>query len=68
MEGIDMKKLTLFLFAIAAFSLSAGSRQLMTGQEKPEMWKGMVKYVPEFARGNGPCFLLYGKYPTRHRL
>ena len=59
-----MKKFILFVTAVAAFSLPAGSRQLMTGQEKPEMWKGMVKFVPEFARGRGPCFLLYGKYPT----
>lgn len=59
-----MKKLTFLVFAVAACSLFAGSRQLMVDQEKPEMWKGMVEYKPEFARGKGPCFLLFGKYPT----
>ena len=57
-------KLLSFLVAVSAISAFAGTRQLMVEQENAKSWKGMVQYEPKFARGNGPCFVLYGKYPT----
>ena len=60
---VEMKKLFLLLSAAAAcFSVEA--RQLMTDQDKPASWKGMVKFEPGAARKKGPCFILYGRYPT----
>lgn len=59
-----MNKLFLMLSA-AVFAVSAEARQLMVDQEKPESWTGkMVKFVPEHARNKGPCFMLFGRYPT----
>ena len=61
---MKMNKLFLMLSA-AVFAVSAEARQLMVDQEKPESWTGkMVKFVPEHARNKGPCFMLFGRYPT----
>ena len=57
-------KTLILLLAAAACTVSAGTRQLLVDQDKASSWQGMVKYVPESARGKGPCFMLYGKYPT----
>jgi hypothetical protein len=58
-------KTLILLLAAAACTVSAGTRQLMVDQEKPESWSGrMVKFAPEHARKKGPCFMLYGRYPT----
>ncbi len=38
--------------------------QLMPNQEQAASWRGKVEYSKENERGKGPCFVLYGKYPT----
>lgn len=60
-----MKK-SLFLLAAAVVFCSgcASSKQLLVEQEKAESWTGKVEFSAEHARGKGPCFVLYGKYPT----
>lgn len=57
-------KLLSLLVAVSAISAFAGTRQLMVDQKNAKSWKGMVQYEPKFARGKGPCFVLFGKYPT----
>lgn len=54
--------LMLVLTAMTASGLHAA--ELLTGTEDPASWKGMVQFAPESIRGRGPCFVLYGKYPT----
>lgn len=40
-------------------------RQLITEPRNPAKWTGKVEYAPEHEReGKGPCFVLYGRYPT----
>lgn len=60
-----MKFYRFVLVAAAVFSGGcSSSRQLLINQEKAESWTGKVEYSEEYARGKGPCFVLYGKYPT----
>lgn len=55
-----------FLSMLAAlfFSGCASSKQLIINPEKAESWTGKVEFAPDYARDKGPCFILYGKYPT----
>lgn len=39
-------------------------KQLMVETDKAASWQGHVEYAPGNARDKGPCFVLYGKYPT----
>ena len=60
-----MKIYGMMLVAAAIFFGGCASyEQLMTNVDKAETWKGKVEFAPEHARGKGPCFVLYGKYPT----
>ncbi|MBE6406118.1 MAG: hypothetical protein E7040_08865 [Lentisphaerae bacterium] len=57
---------SLFLLATGAL-LSIGCaapKELVVDQENPKNWSGKVEYSREHARNNGPCFVLYGGYPT----
>lgn len=61
-----MKIYGMMLTAAAIFFGGCASyEQLLTNIDKAESWKGKVEFAPAHAReGNGPCFVLYGKYPT----
>ena len=61
-ESMKMRALLVLMLLAAAQILSAA--ELLTETADSASWKGMVKPVPESARGRGPCFELYGKYPT----
>ena len=57
-----MKPLLVLMLLIAVQVPQAA--ELLTETEDPASWEGMVKFASESARGKGPCFVLYGKYPT----
>lgn len=40
------------------------SKHLMINQEQASSWRGKVEYAKKYERGRGPCFVLYGNYPT----
>ena len=42
----------------------AASKELIVDPENPKNWTGKVEFSAEHARKNGPCFVLYGGYPT----
>ena len=45
-------------------AVSAQPTQLITAPEQKTSWHGKVEYAKDHERGKGPCFVLYGKYPT----
>lgn len=57
-------KTLIVLLLIASAAVYAKPKQLLLEQEKASSWRGMVKFAPGSVRGKGPCFLLYGRYPT----
>ena len=59
---MKMRPLLVLMLLAAAQILCAA--ELLTETEDPASWSGMVKPAPGSARGKGPCFELYGKYPT----
>lgn len=63
---LKMKKINLFciLFVILLLTGCAVPQELIVEREKKENWKGKVEFAPEYDRGKGPAFILYGKYPT----
>ena len=67
MKGFVMVRIFSYVLLISAFFLCgcSSARQLMQEIEKAEKWQGHVEFAPEYARDKGPCFVLYGKYPTR---
>ena len=42
----------------------AAAKELIVNQDDPKQWTGKVEFSPEYARNKGPCFVLYGSYPT----
>ena len=50
--------------AVLCGVLSVNAQELIVEREKKENWGGKVEFAPQFDRGKGPCFVLYGKYPT----
>ena len=54
----------LSLFAAWVFCGCTSTEQLLKEQDKASSWTGKVEFAPDYARGKGPCFVLYGKYPT----
>ena len=40
------------------------SKELIVDQANPKKWSGKVEFAPEHAGTYGPCFVLYGNYPT----
>ena len=61
-----MKIYGMMLAAAAIFFGGCVSyEQLLTNIDKAESWKGKVEFATDYVRaGKGPCFVLYGKYPT----
>ena len=61
-----MLKSFLSLLAAGAIlsNINAESKELIVDQNNPEKWTGKVEFAPDHARNNGPCFVLYGPYPT----
>lgn len=55
---------SLLLLVLLLAALVPQAAELLTETDNPASWQGMVKLVPESARGRGPCFVLCGKYPT----
>ena len=61
------KMLSVLLFAVVDIVFVCGcttARELVVEREKKENWSGKVELAPQYERGKGPCFVLYGKYPT----
>ena len=59
-----MKRLSTLLL-LGVITLCAAPRQLLLHPEKADSWTGKVEFAPGSARkGKGPCFVLYGSYPT----
>lgn len=60
-----LKSVIMLLAAGALFSnICAASKELLVDQENPKKWTGKVEFSAENARKFGPCFVLYGSYPT----
>ena len=55
------------LFCILFLNVYAAPRELLVNPEKPDSWLGKVEPAPQYERGKGPCFVLYGGYPTVFR-
>ncbi len=58
---------SLFLLLAAGALLLTGcttSKELIVDQANPKKWSGKVEFAPEHAGTYGPCFVLYGNYPT----
>lgn len=52
------------LLAVLSCLAIANAQELIVEREKKENWRGKVEFAPQYERGKGPCFVLYGKYPT----
>ncbi|MBQ9335998.1 MAG: hypothetical protein IJS14_01715 [Lentisphaeria bacterium] len=59
-----MGKMFLALLLTAIVLPGLAGLELLTGPDDPACWGGKVRRVQEAERGKGPCFELYGKYPT----
>lgn len=60
-------KKSAWLYGFIGIFLLAGCaapQELIVDRENLKNWKGKVEPVPQYERGKGPCFVLYGKYPT----
>lgn len=64
---LKMRHLFTGLFCILFLNVYAAPRELLVNPEKPESWLGKVEPAPQYERGKGPCFVLYGGYPTVFR-
>lgn len=59
-----MKNLCLLCAIAALLAGCVAPQELITDRNNRENWEGKVEFAPQYDRGNGPTFMLYGKYPT----
>ena len=59
-----LKSLLLLTAGALLFTGCAAQKELVVDQTNPKKWSGKVEFSTEYARNNGPCFVLYGRYPT----
>ena len=63
-ESIMVKNLcTVLLLLFAISSIYANNKELLANDIKK--WIGKVELSPKHSKENSPCFVLYGRYPTK---
>ena len=53
------ERILLSLLAAWVFCGCTSTEQLLKEQDKASSWTGKVEFAPDYARGKGPCFVLY---------
>lgn len=56
--------LSLLIAGTLAVSGTLNAKELLVDQNNKAKWSGKVEYAADKTRGKGPCFVLYGPYPT----
>ena len=55
----------LLLLLVLVSTIYVNAKELLVNIQDTNQWKGKVELVKEQSKENNPCFVLYGRYPTK---